>query len=106
MRWTLILIGFVVAGCGKQLTTAERFSGPWRYPSAEVMQLLAEKRVEGCGEFYMKRAKDTLGVYLIYCTEDGKIWTAWQAFTPVREVVGPSYPDADIPPPDRANNLN
>lgn len=98
----------ILSGCGKALTTSERFDGPWLAPTPLIATLLAKHHVTGCGEFYMRRAKDSEsnspenGDYLLYCTADGDNWVAWEAFPSTDAVLGPSALEPGIPLPDRS----
>lgn len=112
MRYRSAILLLMLADCGKPLTTAERFSGPWLAPSPIVMRALLTNQIRGCGEFYMRRAKDSennpaeYGDYLIYCTSDGKTWVAWEVFPSSNQVLGPSMLEPEIPLPDRAKISN
>ena len=106
MRALAVAVGFLLAGCGAPMTTVERFSDPWIQPSPLIMRLLAAHHIQGCGEFYMKAAKDAAGPpengdFLIYCTRDGDHWTAWEAFPGNDNVLGPLTLEPGIALPDR-----
>jgi hypothetical protein len=69
------------------------------------MMLLAKHQIKGCGELYMRLAKDgpqdpAHGDYLIYCTRDGVTWVAWEAFPATDQVLGPSRIEPGIPLPE------
>jgi hypothetical protein len=107
MRKGPFIVGLFLSSCSHPPTTAERFTGPWLKGSPQVMMLLLKHQAEGCGKVYMKVAKNSpadpaFKDYLLYCTDDGKNWTAWEVWPGSDQVLGPGAPVVGIALPDRS----
>ena len=105
-RWALLgaLASVTLAACGKKETMAERFPGPWQSSKNErLAKLLAANNVTGCEAPYWRTYHDEPSTeLLVYCSTDGKTWTAWLIWGSIKKVMGPTEPFADIPPPNPA----
>lgn len=70
------------------------FQSEWRHkPDVDLVRTLAATQVPDCSEFVFRPHKFQHGHYLVYCTNDGRQWTAWLVTTGTRRVVGPFPPD-------------
>jgi len=101
-RWALGAMACVaLVGCGKKETMVERFPGPWKSGENErLAKLLAANKVTGCDAPHWRTYHNEPSTeLLVYCSPDGKTWTAWLVWGSIKQVVGPAEPFADIPPP-------
>jgi hypothetical protein len=93
-------LGFTVGICsggGREPTVAERYPGPWQtgfHP--EITKTLAAKDVRGCGEYKFRPSRRDWGEYLVYCTADGKRWTAYVVWPSIKNIQGPLQPDPSL----------
>jgi len=81
----------------QELSLSERYPGPWREEfNPSITKALAAKRVGGCGQYkYRKSTKDG-EEYLVYCTADGRNWSAYLVWPAIEEVTGPHLPDPTL----------
>lgn len=81
----------------QELSLNERYPGPWREGfNQSITKTLAAKRVGGCGQYkYRKSARDG-EEYLVYCTSDGRNWSAYLVWPAIEEVTGPHLPDPTL----------
>lgn len=79
----------LLAACGPELSEAQQYAGPWLDPSGEVMRVLAQNSIEGCGEFYQKPHVSSPAEYVVACTRDGATWRGYLVFTATGQVMGP-----------------
>jgi hypothetical protein len=87
----------VCGGGGREPTVAERYPGPWQagfHP--EITKTLAAKDVRGCGEYKFRPSRRDWGEYLVYCTADGKNWTAYVVWPSIKNIQGPLRPDPSL----------
>lgn len=104
--WRTLAICFAVllAGCDERKPFAERYPGPWKNePKIELVKLLVAQQARGCGEFWWRTRDGETGQfaeYLVYCTQDGKEWTAWLLWPGSNRASGPTG-ISDGPPPPR-----
>lgn len=79
---------------------AEDYRGEWRSNSPNnIIRVLSANNVRGCGEFHHKPSTRNSGEYLVYCTPDGRNWTAYIVWPNVNRISGPARPDPNIRPP-------
>lgn len=94
-----------MTGCGPEKTTFEQYPGPWQSePKIEIVKLLVANNARGCGEFYWRTRDGETGPYaeyLVYCTRDGRQWTAWLLWPRINRAAGPAAIYPDIAPPSR-----
>lgn len=75
-------------------------SGRWMSDSpTDIVRTLVSNNVRGCGEFHYKINFRSTGEYLVYCTRDGRKWTAYVVWPNIDRVYGPADPDPSIAPP-------
>jgi hypothetical protein len=78
----------------------EDYLGTWQSnPPNDIIQTLISNDVRGCGEFHYKPSAQNSGEYLVYCTRDGRTWTAYLVWPDVDRISGPARPDPSISPP-------
>lgn len=102
MRWMLAAMTVAaLAGCGKKETMVQRYPGPWQSGEhARISKVLAASNATGCDTLYWRTYHNEPGTdYLVYCTQDGKTWTAWLVWTSIKKAMGPTEVFAEIPPP-------
>lgn len=106
-RWALLgaLASVALTACGKKETMAERFPGPWQSSVNERLnKLLAANNVTGCETPHWRTYHNEPSTeLLVYCSPDGKTWTAWLVWGSIKKVMGPTEPFADVPPPAPAS---
>ncbi|VWD62332.1 hypothetical protein BCO71033_06743 [Burkholderia contaminans] len=86
-----------VSSTAAAVTVAERYPAPWREDfNLEISKSLAWNKVRGCGEFKYRASSQDQDEYLVYCTADGSMWTAYLVWTAIHKVMGPLKPDASI----------
>lgn len=79
---------------------ATDYPGPWQQgPAPDIHRTLLKHAVPGCGEYAWRQRANGSPEYLVYCTRDGRDWTAWLAFTAAERVMGPYRSDPALPPP-------
>ena len=101
-RWALgAMASVALAGCGKKEPIVERYPGPWQSgENQRLTKLLAANNVTGCDTLYWRTYHNEPSTeLLVYCTPDGKTWTAWFVWGSIKKVAGPIEPFAEIPPP-------
>jgi hypothetical protein len=86
------------ASCGKELSMAETYPGPWREKfNLSIAEALVVNNIKGCGQFMYRAHHRQRGEYLVYCTGDSKFWTAYLVWVPSERVMGPYPTDPTIP---------
>lgn len=76
---------------------AEEYPGRWQSdPRLDIVRTLIAQDIRGCGEFHWKSHYRDISDYLVYCTRDGKNWTAYIVWPDAMRVSGPSIPDGSI----------
>lgn len=79
---------------------AQDYPAPWKRDAVPALtRTLAKNGVRGCGDFAWRQRADGSSEYLVYCTRDGRTWSAWLAWTASEKVQGPYSPDAALPLP-------
>ena len=113
LRWTagvLLIAAFVVAGLRESPETAAQravkapvagdYQGEWRSSAhVDLEKALAANHVEGCAQLAYRAHRTVHGQYLVYCSQDGRRWTAWLAWPGAQKVMGPYPPDPLVPSP-------
>jgi hypothetical protein len=99
-----VTVGLVFCGVLCSAVAAPGLAGdfptPWRRDAnPELIRTLAKNGVKGCGDFAWKSRPSQSSEYLVYCTRDGRTWSAWLAWTAAEKVMGPYAPDPGVPPP-------
>jgi hypothetical protein len=64
----------------------------WSEPTPDVMRVLAQNGIRGCGEFYQKASPDHTGEFAVACTHlpDGRAsWTGYLVWVGIDKVEGP-----------------
>lgn len=92
----------LVVGCSKEpdMTMAQMYPEPWHQEfDASISKALAVNNIRGCGQYMYRAHYRQKGEYLVYCTGDGKFWTAYLVWAPIEKVMGPYPPDKTIPAP-------
>jgi len=98
----LLAVMFLV-GCREEPESSmgELYPPPWyREFSVEISKALAVNNIKGCGQYMYRKSSRQRGEFLVYCTGDGKFWTAYLVWAPIESVMGPYPPDRTIPAPD------
>jgi hypothetical protein len=92
-----------LTGCYEQRPFAEQYPGPWKDDvKIELVKLLIAQHAQGCGELWWRTRDGKTGKfaeYLVYCTSDGKEWTAWLLWPGINSATGPSGISDGPPPP-------
>jgi hypothetical protein len=79
---------------------ADTYPGAWSdAPNSGIQQALIKNGARGCGEYWYKAAASSPNEYLVYCTRDGKNWTAYLVWTSAGKIMGPNQISPDIRPP-------
>lgn len=113
LRWgaiALVIVAFVVAGLQERPEEAVQrnvrppvaadYQGAWRSSAnVDLAKTLAAHQVEGCSSMAWRAHRTVQGQYLVYCSKDGRRWTAWLAWPGAQKVLGPFPPDPLVPPP-------
>jgi hypothetical protein len=108
--WWVVLLGtlaliVIASGCGPPRPWGEEYPGPWQEDPETaafraIVKALSANDIRGCGEFHYRPSAHHADEYLVYCTRDGKIWSAYQVWTRfTQKVSGPQRPAVDVPPP-------
>jgi len=98
---SVLVASAVLTGCSPapEPTMLERYPGPWAAAfNAPITKALAINRVSGCGQYQYRESSRNKGEYLVYCSADGKFWTAYIVWIPSEKIMGPYQPDPTIPP--------
>lgn len=83
-----------------QLEPSQQYLGTWQdKPSRGLSSALAAHKATGCSEFYWRESTVTRGEFLVFCTRDGRQWTAYLVWPNIGKATGPLTPPADIDPP-------
>lgn len=113
VRWAAIglaIAAFIVAGLQERpddtvqrsikAPVAGDYQGSWRSKShLDLEKTLTAHHVDGCGLMAYRAHRTVQGQYLVYCSKDGRRWTAWLAWPGAQKVMGPYAPDPLVPPP-------
>jgi hypothetical protein len=76
---------------------AERYESTRRTDfHTAITQALVANNVRGCGEYKYRESRTDEGEYLVYCTQDGKTWTAYLVWASIKKIMGPYPPDPSI----------
>jgi hypothetical protein len=76
------------------------FSDDWkRETHVDLEKTLRAAQVEHCAVMAYRPHRRYPGEYLVYCSDDGRGWTAWSASTGSQRVRGPYAPDPLIANP-------
>ena len=76
------------------------YENAWRRAShVDLSRTLNSNHIESCGEMVYRAHRTHHGEYLVYCSNDGRRWQAWMAFTSTQSVKGPYPPDPLVPMP-------
>jgi hypothetical protein len=79
---------------------ASEFEGSWRRgANVDLVKTLDANHVEGCSEVAYRAHRTHTGEYLVYCTQDGRKWSAWLVSTANVKANGPYPPDPLLPLP-------
>ncbi len=114
VRWGAIglaLMALIVAGLQERPDEAAQrstrapvagdYQGSWRNSAhVDLEKTLTAHHVDGCGLMAYRPHRTVQGQYLVYCSQDGRRWTAWLAWPGAQKVVGPYAPDPLVPPPN------
>jgi len=77
----------------------DRYPGPWKEDfNAPISKALAQNSARGCGEFKYRQSSKDKGEYLVYCTRDGRNWSAYFVWPSIKKITGPHQVSAAIPP--------
>jgi hypothetical protein len=88
------------ADARSKLLPSEQFPGPWAEVTQEIRDVLALNKVFGCSQAMARQSSRDPGEYLLYCTQDEKLWTSWRVQTAGHEVRGLGKLFEDIALPD------
>lgn len=81
----------------KKQDTVEEYDERWRSDAPrKIVQTLTSNNVRGCGEFHYRPSAKNSGEYLVYCTSDGRTWSAYLVWPDVDRISGPAKPDPSI----------
>jgi hypothetical protein len=104
LRCGLMLLGLTcwlgTADARSKLLPSEQFPGPWAEVTQEIRDVLALNKVFGCSQAMARQSSRDTGEYLLYCTQDEKLWTSWRVQTAGHGVRGPGKLFEDIALPD------
>lgn len=113
LRWTaalLVITAFVVAGLREPPDTAAQravkapvagdYQSDWRNGQhVDLEKTLTANHVDSCALMAYRSHRTVHGQYLVYCSQDGRRWTAWLAWPGAQKVMGPYAPDPLVPAP-------
>jgi len=79
---------------GNSESAARQYESQW-HPEFHkgITQTLAENGIRGCGEYKYKASLKHDNEYVVYCTSDGKNWSAYLVWTSIKKVTGPHRTD-------------
>lgn len=78
---------------------SSEYPAPWREDAEPtIIRTLLKNNVNGCGQFQWRRSATARDEFLIYCTRDGRAWTAFQVWPSINKVLGPYRTSASLPP--------
>lgn len=104
MRVVISVLLLLCSSLARAETFADQYPGPWRDDlKIELVKLLVANKARGCGEFWWRTRNGETGPYaeyLVYCTRDGKRWTAWLLWPGSGRAQGPSEIADGLPPPN------
>jgi hypothetical protein len=76
------------------------YPGPWkRDAQPQLTRTLAKAGARGCGDYAWRQHASQSSEFLVYCTRDGRTWSAWLAWTAADRVMGPYPADPALPAP-------
>lgn len=86
----------------KTVSVNERYPMPWKEVTGKEMinigRVMVKNNLTGCGEYYVRPAKEITDDYLVSCSRDGKQWDFFILNVTVNTVVGP-FKDSTITNP-------
>jgi len=98
MKPPSIAIALLLAALGtSHISIADQSEIDAEYPppfredfNMEITKVLVKNGVTGCGTYkYRASTKPSDKEYLVYCSRDGKTWTAYMVFIYTGKVLGP-----------------
>jgi len=96
-----VLTSFSTAGHAQpKFLPSEEYPGPWREVTQEIRDFLTLQQIAACGQAAGRESSRNPGEYLLYCTDNGKIWTSWRIKPVANKVRGPGKLLEGIAPPD------
>ena len=113
LRWGAIglaIVAFIVAGLQERpddtvhrsikAPVAGDYQGSWRNSAhVDLEKTLSAHHVDDCSLMAYRHHRTVQGQYLVYCSKDGRRWTAWLAWPGAQKVMGPYSPDPLVPAP-------
>jgi hypothetical protein len=95
LHFAAVVILATLCGCEQRdIPLSERYPGPWREEfHAGITKALASKSIGGCGQYKHRESSKDRNEFLVYCTGDGSLWTAYLVWPNTGGVVGPNAPD-------------
>lgn len=89
-----------MADAQQKLLPSERFPGPWQEVTDEIRNVLTLNKVSACSQALGRQSSRDPDDYLLYCTQDEKLWTSWRVQLATQKVHGPGKLCEDIALPD------
>jgi hypothetical protein len=81
---------------------SQQYPGTWSDAANKSLSMaLAKNGARDCGEYYYRKAATGGGEFLVYCTPNGRTWSAYLVWLPSGNVMGPYKPSTDLAPPSR-----
>jgi hypothetical protein len=95
----LVLLGLLVCASvfAADVPVDKRYPGPWREDFHRgITQTLVTNQISGCGQYKYRESALDPSEYVVYCTSDGKFWTAYLIWPKIGKLMGPYAPDASL----------
>lgn len=103
---TCIRIGIIglTVGCSLTALGAQNFGaqygGSWKSNFHQgITKALMSHNARDCGEYHYKESVSSANEFVVYCTRDGKNWSAYLVWPQNGDVMGPYQTSKDLPPP-------
>lgn len=81
------LVGITLVFIASAAVAAEPYPGPWRDLDLGLTRALIANKVAGCGSAQSRLSATKPGEHLVYCSSDGKRWTAYLVQPDTRVVI-------------------
>ncbi len=103
MKRLLLSLFLILPACDnpeKDMSLQEFYPPPWHSEfNLGITRALIKNKVRGCGEYHYRSRYDWDQEYLVYCSRDGKSWTAYLVWPLIGAVGRPTRRDGSITAP-------